>query len=339
MLRLGVVAGADVLELGARDQVAGAAGRWGSRRAGRFAPRPSTWVLTTTSTSSASTPGVPQGREARAEAGGVVEGEERVDHARPPTAVRTTMADEPTRSAQSVGDEVRAASHGRRCSAAVVRLVLGQDELEPGVVDPGDLDRTARSSCRMAAHAYDRAPASRPIGFEPCAAASSPPPRPTRSRPTSAPRPPRRCSSRRTTWRPPSDVYAVLSDGSTRHVDAFHWGLVPLWAKDAKIGSQDDQRPGRDPGRRRTPTSRRSRSGAASSPPTASTSGRRTPPSPRRARSSRSSSTGPTASPTRSPGCGRCGGARTRTRSRCGPARSSPPRPTRRWPRSTTGCR
>ena len=37
---------------------------------------------------------------------------------------------------------------------------------------------------------------------------------------------------------PTSDVYAVLSDGSTRHVDAFHWGLVPLWAKDAKIGSR-----------------------------------------------------------------------------------------------------
>lgn len=37
---------------------------------------------------------------------------------------------------------------------------------------------------------------------------------------------------------PTNDVYAVLSDGSTRHVDAFHWGLVPLWAKDPKIGSK-----------------------------------------------------------------------------------------------------
>jgi putative SOS response-associated peptidase YedK len=37
---------------------------------------------------------------------------------------------------------------------------------------------------------------------------------------------------------PTSDVYAVLSDGSTRGVDAFHWGLVPLWAKDPKIGSK-----------------------------------------------------------------------------------------------------
>lgn len=37
---------------------------------------------------------------------------------------------------------------------------------------------------------------------------------------------------------PTSDVYAVLSDGSTRVVDAFHWGLVPLWAKDPKIGSK-----------------------------------------------------------------------------------------------------
>jgi putative SOS response-associated peptidase YedK len=37
---------------------------------------------------------------------------------------------------------------------------------------------------------------------------------------------------------PTSDVYAVLSDGSTRHLDAFHWGLVPRWAKDMKIGSK-----------------------------------------------------------------------------------------------------
>jgi putative SOS response-associated peptidase YedK len=37
---------------------------------------------------------------------------------------------------------------------------------------------------------------------------------------------------------PTRDVYAVLSDGSTRHLDAFHWGLIPLWAKDAKIGSK-----------------------------------------------------------------------------------------------------
>src|SRR3546814_9063286 len=33
------------------------------------------------------------------------------------------------------------------------------------------------------------------------------------------------------------DVYAVLSDGGVRHVDAFHWGLIPLWAKEAQIGS------------------------------------------------------------------------------------------------------
>lgn len=37
---------------------------------------------------------------------------------------------------------------------------------------------------------------------------------------------------------PTRDVYAVLSDGSARHLDAFHWGLIPLWAKDAKIGSK-----------------------------------------------------------------------------------------------------
>jgi putative SOS response-associated peptidase YedK len=37
---------------------------------------------------------------------------------------------------------------------------------------------------------------------------------------------------------PTKDVYAVLADGSTRHLDAFHWGLIPLWAKEAKIGSK-----------------------------------------------------------------------------------------------------
>ncbi|MGV3759765.1 MAG: SOS response-associated peptidase [Actinomycetota bacterium] len=37
---------------------------------------------------------------------------------------------------------------------------------------------------------------------------------------------------------PTNDIYAVLADGSTRHLDAFHWGLIPLWAKDPKIGSK-----------------------------------------------------------------------------------------------------
>jgi putative SOS response-associated peptidase YedK len=37
---------------------------------------------------------------------------------------------------------------------------------------------------------------------------------------------------------PTRDVYAVLEDGGVRHLDAFHWGLVPFWAKDPKIGSR-----------------------------------------------------------------------------------------------------
>ncbi|MET0728900.1 MAG: SOS response-associated peptidase [Acidimicrobiales bacterium] len=37
---------------------------------------------------------------------------------------------------------------------------------------------------------------------------------------------------------PTSDIYAVLADGFARRLDAFHWGLVPLWAKDPKIGSK-----------------------------------------------------------------------------------------------------
>jgi len=37
---------------------------------------------------------------------------------------------------------------------------------------------------------------------------------------------------------PTNDVYAVLEDGGVRHLDAFHWGLVPSWAKDPGIGSR-----------------------------------------------------------------------------------------------------
>jgi putative SOS response-associated peptidase YedK len=37
---------------------------------------------------------------------------------------------------------------------------------------------------------------------------------------------------------PTRDVYAVLDDGEVRRMDAFHWGLVPFWADDPKIGSR-----------------------------------------------------------------------------------------------------
>ncbi|MGH9209150.1 MAG: SOS response-associated peptidase [Acidimicrobiales bacterium] len=37
---------------------------------------------------------------------------------------------------------------------------------------------------------------------------------------------------------PTNDVYAVAVDGGIRKVEAFHWGLVPSWAKDPKIGSK-----------------------------------------------------------------------------------------------------
>lgn len=37
---------------------------------------------------------------------------------------------------------------------------------------------------------------------------------------------------------PTNDIYAVVSDDSASPVvRAFHWGLVPVWAKDVKIGS------------------------------------------------------------------------------------------------------
>ena len=37
---------------------------------------------------------------------------------------------------------------------------------------------------------------------------------------------------------PTQDVLAVVEDDQMRYLDAFHWGLVPSWAKDAKIGNR-----------------------------------------------------------------------------------------------------
>jgi len=38
---------------------------------------------------------------------------------------------------------------------------------------------------------------------------------------------------------PTDDVYVVRPDGRERRVvEAYHWGLVPPWAKDAKVGSR-----------------------------------------------------------------------------------------------------
>jgi len=37
---------------------------------------------------------------------------------------------------------------------------------------------------------------------------------------------------------PTQDVYAVLEDGGVRRVESLHWGLIPFWAKEAKIGNK-----------------------------------------------------------------------------------------------------
>ncbi|GJM38950.1 MAG: DUF159 family protein [Acidimicrobiales bacterium] len=37
---------------------------------------------------------------------------------------------------------------------------------------------------------------------------------------------------------PTQGVYTVFEDGGVRRLDTFHWGLVPFWAKDPKIGSR-----------------------------------------------------------------------------------------------------
>ena len=35
---------------------------------------------------------------------------------------------------------------------------------------------------------------------------------------------------------PSNDVYVVVERGGTRRLDSFHWGLIPFWAKDEKVG-------------------------------------------------------------------------------------------------------
>lgn len=35
---------------------------------------------------------------------------------------------------------------------------------------------------------------------------------------------------------PTNDVYVVYDTGDLRRLDAFHWGLIPFWAKDRKVG-------------------------------------------------------------------------------------------------------
>ena len=37
---------------------------------------------------------------------------------------------------------------------------------------------------------------------------------------------------------PTNDVYVVVESGGIRRLDTFHWGLIPFWAKDRKIGQK-----------------------------------------------------------------------------------------------------
>ena len=37
---------------------------------------------------------------------------------------------------------------------------------------------------------------------------------------------------------PTQGVYTVYEDGGVRRLDTFHWGLVPFWAKDPKVGNR-----------------------------------------------------------------------------------------------------
>ncbi len=37
---------------------------------------------------------------------------------------------------------------------------------------------------------------------------------------------------------PTSDVYVVVETGGIRRLDTFHWGLIPFWAKERKVGQK-----------------------------------------------------------------------------------------------------
>jgi putative SOS response-associated peptidase YedK len=37
---------------------------------------------------------------------------------------------------------------------------------------------------------------------------------------------------------PTQDIYVVFESGGVRQLDAFHWGLVPFWAKDPSVGNK-----------------------------------------------------------------------------------------------------
>jgi putative SOS response-associated peptidase YedK len=37
---------------------------------------------------------------------------------------------------------------------------------------------------------------------------------------------------------PTTDIYAVMERGGERLLDVVHWGLVPMWAKDVKVGNR-----------------------------------------------------------------------------------------------------
>ena len=150
---------------------------------------------------------------------------------------------------------------------------------------------------------------------------------PTRSRGTSALASPRRSCPRTTT--PPRRT--TSTPWSTRpraaELEVFHWGLVPVWAKDIKIGQKMINA--------RAETLATERVQARVQAQALHHPGRRllrvAGPAPgEQAPSSRTSSTASTVSRSPSPACGRRGATRPpgRTRRGCTRARSSPRRPT-----------
>ena len=52
----------------------------------------------------------------------------------------------------------------------------------------------------------------------------------------------------------PTESVLTVRNVEGREAALMKWGLIPFWAKDPKIGAQDDQRPRREPSPRNPPS-------------------------------------------------------------------------------------
>ena len=146
----------------------------------------------------------------------------------------------------------RSASRNRRCRTISRCSPRPASSKATSVAGGSGTDSAPMRSLASPAHSRGPAlePAAEPRSDAMCGRFVASTSRPTRSPPTSAPRSPSTRSARTSTSprRTTSTAWSLhaAATASTPRVEAFHWGLIPSWAKDRKIAVADDQRPGRD---------------------------------------------------------------------------------------------